>query len=138
MAPTKSKRDKRTEDGQTNKLMDDGRSDPFMALCWRKKSLSQQLEQFTFVSFRFYFVYFRFVLVSFLYFCKKNLFVFVLFVSYYYEWFPWSICNGCGMPAVNACPSGHLVPSPFLGLACAPIVETIFHELVMSLLDFSP
>ena len=32
-----------------------------------------------------------------------------------YEWFPWSICNGCGMPAGNAYPSGHLVPSPFFG-----------------------
>ena len=30
-----------------------------------------------------------------------------------YDWFPWSICNGCGMPAGNAYPSGHLVPSPF-------------------------
>ena len=30
-----------------------------------------------------------------------------------YEWFLWSICNGCGMPAGNAYPSGHLVPSPF-------------------------
>ena len=39
-----------------------------------------------------------------------------------YEWFPWSICNGCGMQAGNAYPSGHLVPSPILGLACAPIV----------------
>ena len=29
-----------------------------------------------------------------------------------HEWFPWSICNGCGMPAGNAYPSGHLVPSP--------------------------
>ena len=39
-----------------------------------------------------------------------------------YEWFPWSICNGCGMPAAgNAYPSGHLVPSPILGLAYAPI-----------------
>ena len=37
-----------------------------------------------------------------------------------YEWFPWSICNGCGMPAGNAYPSGHLVPSPILGLANAP------------------
>ena len=52
-----------------------------------------------------------------------------------YEWFPWSICNGCGMPAGNAYPSGHLVPSPILGLANAPIVET---KLAMSLLDFSP
>ena len=55
-----------------------------------------------------------------------------------YEWFPWSICNGCGMSAGNAYPSGHLVPSPIVGLACAPIVETRFLELAMSLLDFSP
>ena len=55
-----------------------------------------------------------------------------------YEWFPWSICNGCGMPAGNAYPSGHLVPSPILGLASAPIAETKFLELAMSLLDFSP
>ena len=55
-----------------------------------------------------------------------------------YEWFPWSICNGCGMPGGNAYPSGHLVPSPIVGLACAPIVETRFLELAMSLLDFSP
>ena len=55
-----------------------------------------------------------------------------------YEWFPWSICNGCGMPAGNSYPSGHLVPSPILGLANAPIVETKFLELAMSLLDFSP
>ena len=34
--------------------------------------------------------------------------------------------------------SGHLVPSPIVGLACAPIVETKFLELAMSLLDFSP
>ena len=34
--------------------------------------------------------------------------------------------------------SGHLVPSPNLGLANAPIVETKFLELAMSLLDFSP
>ena len=33
-----------------------------------------------------------------------------------YEWFPWRICNGCGMPAGNAYPSGHLVPSPFWDL----------------------
>ena len=32
-----------------------------------------------------------------------------------YQWFPWSICNGCGMPAGNAYPSGHLVPSPLFG-----------------------
>ena len=32
-----------------------------------------------------------------------------------HEWFPWSICNGCGMPAGNAYPSGHLVPSPHFG-----------------------
>ena len=29
-----------------------------------------------------------------------------------YEWFSWSIYIGCGMPAGNASPSGHLVPSP--------------------------
>ena len=34
------------------------------------------------------------------------------------------IWNGCGMPAGNAYPSGHLIPSPFLGLACTPIVQT--------------
>ena len=55
-----------------------------------------------------------------------------------YEWFPWCICNGCDMPAGNAYPSGHLVPSPILGLANAPIVETRFLELAMYLLDFSP
>ena len=55
-----------------------------------------------------------------------------------YEWFPWSICNGGGMPVGNAYPSGHLVPSLILGLANAPIVETKFLELAMSLLDFSP
>ena len=43
-----------------------------------------------------------------------------------YELFPWIICNGCGMPAGNAYPSGHLVPSPFWGLAYAPMVETSF------------
>ena len=42
------------------------------------------------------------------------------------------------MPAGNDYPSGHLVPSPIVGLACAPIVETRILELVMSLLDFSP
>ena len=46
--------------------------------------------------------------------------------------------NGCGMPAGNSYPSGHLVPSPIVGLTCAPIVETRFLELAMSLLDFSP
>ena len=42
------------------------------------------------------------------------------------------------MPAGNAYPSGHLVPSPILGQANAPIVETKFLEFAMSLLDFSP
>ena len=55
-----------------------------------------------------------------------------------YGSFQWSICNGYGIPAGNAYPSGHLVPSPIVGLACAPIVETRFLELAMSLLDFSP
>ena len=38
-----------------------------------------------------------------------------LWPSPHYEWFPWSICNGCDMPAGNAYPSGHLVPSPHFG-----------------------
>ena len=54
-----------------------------------------------------------------------------------YELFPWSIFNGCGIPAWNAYPSGHLVPSPFCGLDCAQIVDTRFLELAVSLLDFS-
>ena len=37
------------------------------------------------------------------------------------------------MPAGNAFPSGHLVPSPFLELVCALIVETKFLELAVSL-----
>ena len=32
-----------------------------------------------------------------------------------HEWVPWSIGNGFCMPAGNAHPFGHLVPSPFLG-----------------------
>ena len=36
-----------------------------------------------------------------------------------YEWFPWSICNGCGMPAGNAYSSGHLVPSLFRASICS-------------------
>ena len=55
-----------------------------------------------------------------------------------YEWFPWSICNGCGMLAGNAYPSGHLVLSPIVGLACVPFVETRFIDIAMSLLDISP
>ena len=55
-----------------------------------------------------------------------------------YEWFPRNNCNGCDMPLGNAYPSGHLVPSPIVGHACAPIVVTRFLELAMSLLDFSP
>ena len=46
-----------------------------------------------------------------------------------YEWFQWGICHGCGMPSGSAYPSGHLVPSPIVGLACALIVETRFLEL---------
>ena len=57
---------------------------------------------------------------------------------YWIERFPWSTCDRCGMPAGSAYPSGHLVPSPILGLANVPIVETKFLELAMSLLDFSP
>ena len=36
------------------------------------------------------------------------------------KWFPWSICNGCGMPTENAY---HLVPSQFMGFAYAPNVD---------------
>ena len=43
-----------------------------------------------------------------------------------YWWFPWSICKGLGMLAGNAYSSWHIVPTPFLGFPCAPIVETIF------------
>ena len=46
--------------------------------------------------------------------------------------------DGCGMLAKSAYPSRHLVPSPIVGLACAPIVETRCLKLAMSLLDFSP
>ena len=34
-----------------------------------------------------------------------------------------------GMQAGNAYPSGHLVPSPFFGLACALMVKTGFFTL---------
>ena len=27
------------------------------------------------------------------------------------EWFPWNICDGCGMPTGDAYSSGHVVPS---------------------------
>ena len=55
-----------------------------------------------------------------------------------YALLPWTICNGCGMPTGKVYPSGNLVPSPFFGLACVPIVETRFLEFAMSLLDFKP
>ena len=35
-----------------------------------------------------------------------------------------SSCDMYGMPARRAYPSGHLLPSPFLGLAYAPFLET--------------
>ena len=55
-----------------------------------------------------------------------------------YEWFPWSICNGCGMPAGKLTLPDTWFRPTIVGLACAPIVETRFLELAMSLLDFSP
>ena len=55
----------------------------------------------------------------------------------YYKWFPWSISNGYDMPAGNAYPSGHLVPSSFLGLAYAPIVEASFLKLNASFSTFA-
>ena len=54
-----------------------------------------------------------------------------------YEWFPWSIFNGCGIPAGNAYPSRHLVSPPFWDLLVLQL-ETKFTELAVSLLDFSP
>ena len=57
--------------------------------------------------------------------------------SFNYEWFQLRICNGWCMPAENAYLSGHQVLSIFLGLACAPIVETRFLDIDLSLLDFS-
>ena len=43
-----------------------------------------------------------------------------------------------GMPAGNAYPLGHLVPSHFWELAYAPMVETSFTELAIFFLDFLP
>ena len=57
---------------------------------------------------------------------------------YRIERFSWSICDGCIMPAGSSYPSSHLVLSSFFVLACAPIVETRFLELAVSLLHFSP
>ena len=48
-----------------------------------------------------------------------------------------AFATGVACQQGNAYPSGHLVPSPIVGLACAPIVETTFLEIAMSLLDFS-
>ena len=53
-----------------------------------------------------------------------------------YEWFLWSICNGCGMPAGNTYPSGHLVPS-LLGVGYVPIIEISFPQLAVSFLQYS-
>ena len=57
--------------------------------------------------------------------------------------------NGCSMPAGNAYPSGHLVPSPIVGLACAhllrpdssnlPCLYSTFHlEYPLVLFRFCP
>ena len=40
-----------------------------------------------------------------------------------YNWCLWSTCRGCGLPAVNANPSGHLLLSPIFGLAYALIIK---------------
>ena len=53
-------------------------------------------------------------------------------------WFPWSICNGCGMPAENAYPSGNLVPPPPPPTPFWDLLVLQFLELAMSLFDFSP
>ena len=49
-----------------------------------------------------------------------------------------SICNGCGMPAGNAYPSGHLVPSPFWDLRMLQLMKTSFPELAVSFPNFPP
>ena len=45
-----------------------------------------------------------------------------------YEWFPWIICNGCGMPAGNAYPSWTLVPflPPFGDLLILQLLRPVF------------
>ena len=51
-----------------------------------------------------------------------------------YDWFPWSICNGCGMPVGN----GYLPDTlfrPFWGLAYAPIDETSFHRFAQNFMS---
>ena len=40
-----------------------------------------------------------------------------------FEWFPWNICDGCGMPIGDAYSSGHLVLS-LSGLVFVLLVET--------------
>ena len=41
------------------------------------------------------------------------------------ERFQLNICDGCGMPTRSAYTSGHLLPCPFVGLACTPLVDQI-------------
>ena len=55
-----------------------------------------------------------------------------------YEWFPWSICNGCGMPKGNAYPSGHLVPYLFLGTCLCSNCWGQIPRTCQVLLNFSP
>ena len=45
----------------------------------------------------------------------------------FHEWFPSNICNGCGRPAGNAYPSGHLVPS-LIGTSVWPICWDKFSQ----------
>ena len=42
---------------------------------------------------------------------------------------PWSICNGCGMPAGNTYPSGHLVPSLFWDFLMLALSRQVFPNL---------
>ena len=53
-----------------------------------------------------------------------------------YKWFPWSICNGCGMPAGNGYPSGHLVPCPIWDLLVLQLLRRDSSSLLC--LDLSP
>ena len=49
-----------------------------------------------------------------------------------YEWFPLSICYGCGMSTGNAYLSGHIVPSPLLMLQLLMRITTGFHGVFVT------
>ena len=55
-----------------------------------------------------------------------------------YEWFPLSICSGCGMPAGTLTLPDTWFRPPFRDLLMLQLLIPKFLELAMSLLDFSP